>query len=627
LRNTPSRSGLEHEVRGLRWQRFLSRIGGGEPTEHDIAAAAAWDDQERLPAWAMLRRLLLGTALPAAWRLVRSVALSLEIIDDDMLIRWVDAGVLRDIRVLSIMSPSLTISAVAHACAHLPQLRTIELWRVDISRDRLRALTGTSNVQHCVLSGYSGEVTREILDSDLTRDLRSLRVASPRAPAAPWWNSPRIAQLSGLGLAHYPIDATQVADLLRCLPAGLRGFAMSANPDPTALRPVVAHSFESLESLDLSHDQLSDRLLQGAGIMRSRSLRHLDLSYNRIADRALGGLGAPGHAGLESVNLSGTRVTEAGVAALSGHKRLSNVDVSSTACSSEGLSRWLASIGDELQVLKAAGTQIDSVAIRRFGGELRLPNLELLDLSSSEVDGDGFVHLVTAAELPKLQTLVLTGCRLEVCLVLNPPRVHALRELWVDDTRIHVPEAAVLFDPTHLPHLESLRAGSNLLRAASANDLAAFVARGSLTDLQLEDSTYWGEHEFATVLTACAPTLRRGYFGQNLSGLTAVARAFRELRFPRLMELDVTSRSMSRQEIGWLAGNTSLVELASLKLEYQEPEDLEPLSESPLLGTLQTLIVDGFDGGRAEQLLRSSPYHAPFVEISAYRGRGETADT
>lgn len=206
--------------------------------------------------------------------------------------------------------------------------------------------------------------------------------------------------------------------------------------------------------------------------------------------------------------------------------------------------------------------------------------------------------------------------------MLTPPRVRQLRELWVDDTRIHIPEASVLFDPEHLPHLASLRAGSNLFRAASATDIAAFAARTPLADIQLESSAYWGEHEFATVVTACAPKLRRGYFGQNIAGVTAIVRGFRDLRFPRLMELDVSSRSLSREELGWLAENDSPGELTWLKLEYQEAEDLQPLVDSPLLATLQSLIVDGFDGDRAEQLLRASPHITPLVDITVYGARG-----
>jgi uncharacterized protein YjbI with pentapeptide repeats len=547
--------------------------------------------------------------------MVRCVALSLDVIRDDSLIRWVDSGVLDGIRALVVTSPSLTISAVAHACACLPELRAVELWRVVIARDELRGLTGTSGVESWVLSGYDSDVIESVLEHDLTHKLRSLTVTSSRTLTSPWWRSPRVSEVSEIELVDYRVDASQVTDLLGCLPAGLRGFAMRKNPEAKALRPVLEHSFESLERLDLSYNQLSGQLLRGQ-VLQSRSLRHVDLSYNRLGDGVVSHLA--GRNSLESINLGGTRVTDAGLAALSGHKQLRHVDLSNTSCTSDGLAALLASVGDELQVLNVARTKINGATVMRFGAELKLPNLELLDLSRSGVDGDGFVHLMTAAQLPKLQTLVLTGCPLDVCLVLTPPCVRQLRELWVDDTRIHVPEASMLFDPEHLPHLESLRAGSNLFRAASATDIAAFAARTPLADIQLESSTYWGEQEFAAVVTACAPKLRRGYFGQNIAGVTVLARGFRDLRFPRLMELDVSSRPLSREELGWLAENDSLEELTWLKLEYQEPEDLQPLVDSPLLGTLQSLIVDGFDGDRAEQLLRASPHITPLVDITVY---------
>jgi len=619
LRYSPSRAGAEHEIRAQRWQRFLSAVADAEPTETDLAVAAAWDDHERVPAWRMVRRLLAGQVLPAAWRLVRCLTLSLDAIGADTLIRWADSGVLDGIRTLAVSSPSLTIAAVAHACARLPELRAVELWRVPISRDELRGLTSTSGVESWVLSGYDSDVIEAVLEHNLTLRLRSLAVTSSRTSPSPWWRSPRISTISEIELADYLVDAKQVADLLHCLPAGLRGFTMRKNPDPKTLRPVLEHSFDSLERLDLSYNQLSGQLLRGQ-LLQSPSLRHVDLSYNRIGDGAVSHL--VGHTGLESINLSGTRVTDAGLAALSGDTQLHRIDLSNTPCTSDGVAGLLASIGDGLRVLNLARTKIDRATVMRFGAELPLPNLELLDLSRSGIDGDGFVHLMTVAELPKLQTLVLTGCPIEVCVVLNPPRVRELRELWVDDTRIHIPEAGVLFDPEHLPHLESLRAGTNRFRAVSASNIAAFAARTPLVDIQLESSAYWGEDEFAAVVTACAPTLRRGHFGQNIAGLTAIARGFRDLRFPRLMELDVSSRALSSEELGWIADNDSLVELSSLKLDYQEPEDLQPLVDSPLLGTLQTLVVDGFDSDRAEQLLRASPHRSTLIDISVYGTRG-----
>jgi hypothetical protein len=218
-----------------------------------------------------------------------------------------------------------------------------------------------------------------------------------------------------LGLLRGTQDATAIAALVERLPETLLALSIAGHEVEGALAPVLGRTW------------------LGGATLRAQTER----------------LGR-----LESLCLAGTQVDDRALEAIPASTRLASLDLSYTPCSGTGVRPLLERCGGGLRQLRLVQTRVDVEFVESLGAAVALPRLEMLDLTDCDLDGDALVHLAGAADLPRLETLRLSRCPLGMCIAVDPPRLGALRELWLDDTRIDVPEPAVLFDPEALPRLE-----------------------------------------------------------------------------------------------------------------------------------------------------------------------------
>jgi hypothetical protein len=607
----PFTIGKDDEVTALRWERFLVLLGARDVGDGEERVAAAWDDVDRQPTWAMWRCLFAGDPPPPAWRLVRTLALSHDMIDDERVARWIETGHLAAITTLRFASPALTAASVRRTCEALPGLRCIEVAAMLPVAGELQ-LAGAASVEEWRLIGYPDAAVAAWMEADVTREVRSLTVDQSQADGTSWWSSPRLAQLRELRLLRGTQGAEELAVLAGRLPATLAALHIGAHASAEALAPLLGRSFASLTHLALPSNGLADRHVEGAALLETEQLVHLDLSHNRIGDTALRAI-TPRLGALESLDLSATRVGDRGLDSIPATARLRALALGSTPRSPAGLAPLLERCGIGLRALRLPRSGADTAFVEALGASVRLPELELLDLSDCKLDGDGFVHLVTAADLPRLETLRLRGCPLGVCIVIDPPRVRALRELWVDDTQINFPESDVVFDPDALPHLELLHAIGNHFRPETAGVLARFGRQRPLRDLALERSVHWDSEELAPLIEAAAPGLVRLQLGNLPSHGGAIARALGAATFPHLVHLDARGFAHSPADITAIAANPTLTELTSLWLDGDSVEHVAPLAASPVLGRLELLVMYGVPSDEGHAALRRGAYHSPFT--------------
>jgi hypothetical protein len=594
----------------LRWERFLTRIDSTAVVDEATRAASEWEDDQRVPSWPMLRSLLSGAPPPPAWGLVRSLELSRDIIDDALFARWIEAGVLDEITTLRFKSRMLTTASLVRACEALPRLRRVELRHLAPPRDTRGRHSG--RVTQWTLFGCDAIGVSTLLDSELSAAMDSLSIVMPQPGGEEWWTSERLGQLREFRLVNSALAASALTRLVELLPTGLESLAVTGHERADDLAPVLAAALPSLTRLDLSRNGLGDRALKGAAVIRTGRLERLDLSHNKIGNPTFTAA-AEALASVKVLDASATRIGERSLEVLPTSTlvaiALSDTDVAGPALS------MLTRCGSELETLVLQRAHVDQEFIEALGTRIALPRLGYLDLSYNELDGDAFVHLATRADLPRLETLKLTGCPLGVSVVAEPPKLERLRELWAEDTHFHVPEPAVLFDAERLPRVEVMRLGGHELGPETAATIADYARHARVLDIGMESSTHWEDDEFRALLPALAPTLLRADLGGNTPAQTAIVDALATQSWPRLLHLDIRDLSLTPDDVCAVVSNRSFENLSSLWLSCPTPEHVHALASSPLLAQLDELMIYGISADDGEPIIIGAPHYKATLEV------------
>lgn len=440
-------------------------------------------------------------------------------------------------------------------------------------------------------------------------------------------------------LEHAPLPKLKVLSLSWC------------KLEDEALKPLLLSAvMASVEELDLSGNQLSVRfvelLAQSAHLSK---LRCLDLSYTRYAGATLAGLSQSRSLGaLEQIKLDGLTLGEQGFDALF------TLPVFST-LKSLTLSGDFPTSSASLVALESAAWNDTLEELTINFGQARAPALEVLARRASKLSTLRIpLHQLTVDELGRLMR---SSWRLMAIDLSHPsgleagdfgvlshaPALAQLHELNLSMAHLNqddfsaLAKAQMALDRLYLNGVSCdvrsyMRLGAapwfGQLKALSLDECvlldeavaALLAAKPPLSELSLSFNALSGS-TLLQILSApfLAKQMKRlTFYDAKLSGLAALG----EVQLPTwqaLRFLNLANNELNDEDIWWLL---TRLKVQDLTLPLQENpisgELFDRLHHSPLLRNLSYLMLDdGVDFERHKQLLLSSPYAMPWLEVVA----------
>jgi hypothetical protein len=592
------------------WERFLSRCDHVDP--ETMKRAARWSDAVRVPTWSMRRALLRGERLPSVWRLVRTLDVIEGFVDDRMFASWIQSGALGELTTLRLFGGGMSSESFLTAIETLESLRVLEIsglsWE-PLARS-LRPGARSPSLVRWAAHGCRGDLVASFLNHAASHGVSELVVSGGDGR---WWEGGVLRSLETIALLGAGGDASDMASFAKALPASLVGLAVQTGNKGRDLAPLLARELPALRGLDLSRNGLADASLVPAPLIRAPSLTRLSLAHNPVRGRVVRALGEQ-LASLEVLILAGTHVGDISLAAVPDRAPVAHLDVADTECTADGVCTVLRSWGSTLAELSVGKLGFDAAAVARLGTEVRLPNLEVLNLDRCPIGPPGLVHLLAQAELPELRTLVVNGSALTGCNFETPPRTQKLEVLRLERSRFSESGGHNLFSSAGSGSLCSLQLGTNHLDSRSAGTLAELASSGALSHLSLDESVMLGADALAAIVRAGADGIVDLKIGQSFATANPLVDVLARAPLRRLRRLDLMGVILNASSLELILNNPAFLELEWLRVQVDEPDTAARITSSPILAHLHSLTVHG-GLTEHEAMISESAENSPWLEV------------